>query len=93
MAGIRWSGCTGLHVAEPMPDAETLDWLPCYPLPMRNPERTCTICSPVSYEYGVVGGAYRIRRTDERGQLRETPPVPRTTAQEWWWLLLAGQAV
>lgn len=96
MAPERELPCAGArHPAPTAPDAERLEWLPCYPLPIRGvPVHTCSRCQPVSYSFGVIGGAYRIRRHEHRtGRVMETPPVPRAQAQAWWDALLAGWAV
>lgn len=87
---------TGHHVPPAQPDAEELHWYPTLGLPLRHEAHTCA-CQPVSYEYGVIGGAYRIRRTTRAtGQpvrVHETPAVRRTLAAEWWRKVQAGQAV
>lgn len=84
------------HVPPVIADPLRLHWKPCDGMPIRVEEHTCNTCRTVSYEYGLVGGAYRIRRTDRRkGRpvFHDTPPVPRTTAERWWRGLLAGEAL
>jgi len=80
------------HIPATAPDAEALEWVPWDGSEFRSLEATCTYCSPVIYEWGMVGGAYRIRRTSGR-EVRLTPAVPRQRAVSWWELLRSGRAV
>lgn len=85
----------GIHPPPAQARAEHLHWYPTAGQAMRVEEHTCP-CTVESYEYGTVGGAYRIRRTVRRpGQqtrVYDTPVVRRTVAEVWWRKLLAGEA-
>lgn len=93
-----WTRCAGgAHPPKaPDEDAEPLHWYPSLRIVMRVEAYTCDRCRDVSYEYGLIGGAYRIRRTmRERGRVtvRETPAVRRSVAAEWWQMIMSGQAI
>ena len=67
-----------------------IDWVPSDGSGMRSYKATCSFCSPVIYEWGLVGGNYRIRRTDlQAATTHLTPAVPRPQAIAWW-LALTG---
>lgn len=77
-------------------DAERLHWYRSLRIVIRVEAHTCDRCRDVSYEYGLIGGAYRIRRTTrERGRVvvHETPAVRRSVAAEWWQMIMSGQAI
>ena len=80
------------HFPAPEEDAEELEWIRSDGSVYRSLEASCTYCSPVIYEWGMVGGAYRIRRTVGR-EVRLTPTVPRQRALGWWEALRSGRAV
>jgi hypothetical protein len=86
-----------VHIPDPQPRPLHLDWFATVGMRMRAIEHTCDPCRHVSYEYGLVGGAYRIRRTvripGKATKVTETVAVRRSVAAEWWRLLLAGQAI
>lgn len=83
-----------LHPAPTLPGARQLEWFPSLGVAIRGAERTCSRCRRISYEYGVIGGAYRIRRTNhQQREVRETPAVPRLEAAVWWQELITGRAV
>lgn len=87
----------GVHPPKaPGEDVELLHWYQCTRIAIRVVAHTCDRCRDVSYEYGLIGGAYRIRRTTrERGRVvvHETPAVRRSVAAEWWQMLMSGQAI
>jgi hypothetical protein len=90
--------CRGfVHVPDPIPAPLHLDWFPTTGTKLRALEHTCDLCRHVSYEYGLIGGSYRIRRTvripGKQTKVVETVAVRRSVAAEWWRLLLAGQAI
>lgn len=86
------------HVFPPMLWSGHLPWTLSYaiPLPMQVRARACPDC-PVSYQLGIAGCSWRIRRIEWRGSrqiVRETAtPTPRDTVEHWWKNLLAGRAV
>lgn len=90
---------TSPHPARPTADGERLHWYLADGGTgrMRVEEWTCASCRDTSYEYGVLGGAYRIRRTVRRDgrvfSVHESPAVRRTVAARWWQDLLTGRAV
>jgi len=80
------------------PTAEKIEWVRWDgSTTMRSYEATCALCRDTVWEWGLVGGSYRIRRTRrlERGgfEVRLTPAVPRKRALVWWEGLLAGYAI
>ena len=93
--GVELARHGGIHPPPAQGRAEHLHWYPTAGQVMRVVEYTCS-CAVESYEYGTVGGAYRIRRTVRRPgrQVRvyDTPVVRRTVAAEWWRKLQAGEA-
>jgi hypothetical protein len=58
---------------------------------------TCDQHGSVAYEFGMLGGAYVIRRTDRTKPsapvVRQTATVRRALAVRWWTDLLHGRAV
>lgn len=87
--------CVGVHVP-PAVQAIELEWQPSYGV-VRVLEHTCERCQHVSYEFGSLGGAYLIRRTDWRKVrapiVHQTAPVRHALAWSWWQALLYGRAI
>jgi len=85
------------HPAPPAANAEHLPWHTADGDRLRVLEWTCEQCRDDVYEYWLIGGAYRIRRTVRRGggvwTVHETPAVRQSLALAWWAGLLAGRAV
>ncbi|MQY04138.1 hypothetical protein [Actinomadura macrotermitis] len=86
-----------LHARIAQAGAEVLQWTPVTsPVRMRVEASTCHQCSPITYEFGLIGGRWYIRRTDYR---RGKPVVHEAVAQrhriaeERWRMLLAGVAI
>jgi hypothetical protein len=88
--------CHGRHIPAAAPGAERLDWMPPYGA-VRILAWTCQRCAHVSYELGLLGGGYVIRRTDftkvKAPVVRQTPVVRHKLAATWWNALLHGQAI
>jgi hypothetical protein len=79
-------------------EPEELGWLWPYGV-IRVLEHTCDRCAAVSYELGMLGGAYVIRRTDRthfasKGTIiRQTPTVRKAVVLPWWEAVRQGRAV
>lgn len=66
-------------------DEPGIEWVAHDGSGMRSYKATCSLCTHLIYEWGLVGGAYRIRRTNlQNAQVRITPAVPRPQAAAWW---------
>ena len=85
------------HPAPPAANAEHLPWHTADGDRLRILHWTCEQCRDDAYEYGLIGGAYRIRRTVRRGgsiwTVHETPVVRQNLALAWWAGLLSGRVV
>ena len=90
-------GCMGQHV-QTQPNPVELHWQYAYGQ-IRVMDETCWRCAPLSYELGLLGGYYVIRRTDRRQYaskgdvVKQTPPAPKATAMDEWWKILHGVAI
>ncbi|OLT36750.1 hypothetical protein BJF79_30740 [Actinomadura sp. CNU-125] len=85
-----------VHPAPPAPAAAHLPWHSPTGDRLRVQRHTCESCRDTSFEYGLIGGRYRIRRTVRRPSgiwtVHETPAVRKDVALWWWQGLLSGQA-
>jgi hypothetical protein len=88
--------CPARHVPQAPAGARRLEWMAVYGT-LRVYAHTCDRHGRVSYEFGLLGGGYVIRRTDRSRPhtpvIRQTPTVRRTLALQWWDALLRGHAV
>lgn len=67
------------------PEPDDILWVPYDGSTLRSKAATCQLCSHVIYEWGTIGGAHRIRRTNlQTGLIRVTPAVRRADAAAWW---------
>lgn len=83
------------HLAPTAPNAVKLEWQEWDGSRFRSHFASCTLCDPwLIYEWGTLGGRFRIRRTDMRTlSVHVTPETKVKTAARWWQALLAGKAI
>lgn len=83
------------HLQPTAPDALKLEWTVFDGSRFRSDFSTCTMCNPyLIYEWGNLGGSFRIRRTDLlTGEAHVTPWVSVKEAAGWWLKLQNGTAI